>query len=111
GKPGARIGERQLHLLSGSYRPGKHHGEDVVASACQLRALQRLVLNKLNRLSIDFHLADLEEPRQLEQQRPGASPKHLYLQGSVGMKSGGRVYLRANSIAPDRNLIRLLLFG
>ena len=67
-QPGSRLGEHvaavdevQINLLTGAQRLRKNDSDQIVAPPCQLRALERLVVNKFHRNAVGFYFADLKK--------------------------------------------------
>ena len=85
----AAVDEVQINSLAGSQWLGKNDGDQVIAPPRQLRAFERLILNKLHRAAVGFYLADLEEPGQFEEHGSLAGLSNFKLQACVGVEPGG----------------------
>src|SRR5207245_10760878 len=72
------IGEVQFDLLSHPKRLRENHGDKIVSTTGELRSLDRLIMYVLDRLSISLDVFDLQEARELKQQRSLTSPFNFY---------------------------------
>ena len=72
-------------MLSSLERLGEHHHDQVISTARAFGAFERGVVNKFDRVAIRFYPLDVEEPGQLEGQRPRPALMHIDLQGRVGV--------------------------
>ena len=105
------VDEVQIDLLTGAQRLRKNDSDQIVASPRQLRALERLVVNKFHWNAVGFHFADLEEAGQFEEHSSLARLPHFKLQAGLGIEPGGRRHFCLDLVLRNADCFGLGLFS